>query len=39
MLLLLRPPLLAAAVMRPGTEAVTLPSDEDMTGTQKLHAT
>jgi hypothetical protein len=36
MLPLLRSPLLAAAVMRPGTEAVTFPSDEDGTGTHKL---
>lgn len=36
MLLLLRPPALAGAVMRPGTEAVTFPSEEEGIGTQKL---
>jgi hypothetical protein len=36
MLLLLRPPLLAGAVILPGTAAVTFPSDDEGIGTQKL---
>lgn len=38
-LLLLRPPLLAAAVMRPGMLAVSFPAEAEATGTQKLQST